>query len=110
MTIYDELVNAGLPVISAGEDGRISMGDMTPEQQVEYHEIILRYFDLPGYNLLLEARADIKALKDDYQLALTTLQSHIDEAAWTNTKIINAVVFHARVLMHILKVLRRMIA
>lgn len=52
---------------------------------------------------------DKKQFKDEYQTAINTLQSHIDETAWTNAKIINAVVFQSRVLLYIIRILRRLV-
>lgn len=56
-----------------------------------------------------EYEQDKQGLKDEYQTAVTTLQSHINETAWTNTKVINAVVFHARVLLFIVKLMKRLV-
>jgi hypothetical protein len=54
---------------------------------------------------MTEIEQQLSDFKGQYQTAVTTLQSHIDETAWTNAKVINAVVFHARVLLAILRFL-----
>lgn len=44
MTIYDELIAAGLPVISADENGAIKMGVMNAEQKERYIQVLEWYF------------------------------------------------------------------
>lgn len=62
-----------------------------------------------GQVFTFEIDTDKQQFKEEYQLAVDTLQSHIDEVAWTNAKIINAVVFQARVLLFIVKLMRRLV-
>jgi hypothetical protein len=52
---------------------------------------------------LVQIEEELSQFKGQYQTAVDTLQSHIDETSWTNAKIINAVVFQARVLLAILR-------
>ena len=47
--------------------------------------------------------------KDEYLTAVSTLQSHINEIAWTNVKIINAITFHAKVLLFVIKLLKKLL-
>jgi hypothetical protein len=94
--------------------------------EIEDNRNILDTFSksLPPYNdytinngNLLYKNAIITIAKDqnksdflnEYNLAIDTLSSHINESAWTNSKIINAVVIHARILLFIVKLMRRLI-
>lgn len=67
MSLFEELQSAGLPVISATEDGAVSMGAMTPEQQETFTAIIEQYFlpDVYAARLRAEqARQRILAIPD----------------------------------------------
>jgi len=67
MTIFEELQNAALPVISADESGAISMGAMTPEQENLYNDILLSYFNPTEWTKVQEVRANDTDFKTEYQ-------------------------------------------
>lgn len=62
MTILQELQNAGLPVLSALENGQIVMGAMTPEQEEVYNDILLEYFQ-PTVHAEYETKKAAKAAR-----------------------------------------------
>ena len=66
-TLYEKLIAAGLPVISATEGGAISSNAMTDAQQVTFRNIIREHFDPAGYAEHATAKSAI----------LTTAQSAV---------------------------------
>ena len=109
MTIFSELQAAGLPVISAAENGNISMGIMSMDQQAIFQDILLRYFLPSAYAELQISKVDKQQLKDEYLATVTQLQSIEAATNPTNAQVIAAVKFLAKTLRLLLKLLARMI-
>lgn len=109
MSLYTNLLDAGLPVISATEGGEISMGSMTHEQQVLCDDIILSYFQPAAYAELQVYRLDKQQFKNEYQDTITQLQSIEDAVNPTNAQVIAAIKLLAKVLRLLLKLLARIV-
>lgn len=107
-TILEKLKNAGLPVIEATEDGKISTGPMTETQNQLYNDIILEHFNPAQFQIVLETRTDKAQIKAEYQATLNTLSQIENTATPTNTQIIAAVKFMAKTLKLILKLLTKL--
>lgn len=106
MTLYEKLLAAELPVISADETGAVSMGAITPEQQELFQDILLEHFQPDKYAELLEYRATRLALKDEYLAAITTLQNIQNATNPTNAQVIAAVKYEAKTLERLLKFMK----
>lgn len=114
MTIYQELVNAGLPVIVAEENGNIIMGAMTPEQDAQFNDITLQYFQVSEYNKELERRTFYQQVKTEYQNMITRLEQIQNAGAIPFTQagfnqVVQAVKDEALYIERIMKVLNRLI-
>lgn len=107
MTLYEQLIAAGLPVISASETGEITAEPMTDEQQQQFQDILLNYFHPADFAELLVHRQLIQQIKAEYTATLATLQQIQDTQSPTNAQVIAAVKFLAKTDQQILKFLRR---
>ena len=116
MAFFEDLQNAGLPVISATEiEGKPKQAtfsrSLSDEEAELYHDIR----DPSRVTKRQEAAAALLQLKNEYQSALTTLANHetFNTQGMTQAQIVNALVvavrFHARVLIVILKLLARLV-
>lgn len=110
MSLYDNLISAGLPVTSATEDGQVVWeAQMTDEQNQTYRDIVLQYLDPVKYAALLEERANKQQLKDEYQATITQLEQIENATSLTNAQVIAAVKYLARTVRLLLKLLARII-
>lgn len=107
MTLYEQLIAAGLPVINASETGEITAEAMTEAQQAQMNDILLNYFHPTEYADLQTYRQLIQQIKDEYTATLATLQQIQDTVSPTNAQVIAAVKFLAKTEQQILKLLRR---
>jgi hypothetical protein len=110
MSILDQLTAAGLPVISAEENGNIIMGPMTPEQDAQFNDLTLQYFNPTAYQDLLQQRADTQALRDAYVTMINRLEQIQSASNPTNAQVVQAIKDEALYLERIMKVLRKMLA
>lgn len=78
MTLFDELENAGLPVISATEGGQIEMGPMNEVQYEQYSDVLLAYFQPVEHQK-----------KTDRQLVIDSIDAFIISSGLVNQHISN---------------------
>jgi len=108
-TLYEKLITAGLPIISATEEGEIESLQMTAEQQLLFSDILMEHFQPIQYADILTIRADRQQLKEEYQSTIATLQTIESTTSPTNAQVIAAVKFLAKTLRLLLKLLARLI-
>lgn len=78
MTFLLTVQNAGLPIISVNEiDGSdpVFSRALTDAEAQLYGELKLQYYDPTKYNELLDDRANKQQIRDEYQSAITQLQT-----------------------------------
>lgn len=109
MTIFEKLVNAGIPVISANENGEISTEILTADQEKTFKDILLEHFNPSKYAEILLERSDKAQLKAEYLNTIATLQQIEDAVNPTNGQVISAVKFLAKTLRLLLKLIARSI-
>ncbi|HEX6035773.1 MAG TPA: hypothetical protein VFY83_15130 [Anaerolineales bacterium] len=65
MTLAERLEQAGLPFVSATEEGAVDTAGLTvtPEQQRAISDIILEHIDPAGYAIMLRTRQRLEAAK-----------------------------------------------
>lgn len=103
MSLYDDLIAAGLPVVSAGTN-QATFSRALDEQETElYHDIL----DPSRPIRRAEHQQDLSQLKSEYLATLQQLQQIADAQAPTNAQVIAAVKFIARTLRLILKFIAR---
>lgn len=113
-TLFETLTNAGLPVISAEENGAVQMGAMTPIQQVMYDDILFQYFHPTEYAEWQITKADMQQIRDLYGAMMNRL-GDIENAGtipFTQqgfTLVVNAVKDEATFQKRILKALKILI-
>lgn len=107
MTLFEKLQTAGLPVISATENGQVIMGAMAPEQEKIYNNIMLEHFQAIVYAEMLENEVDIQALKDDYVVAMTRFDTIVARETTTTANLISDGKFLAKAFKQLLKLIRR---
>jgi len=57
MTLFTKLTDAGLPIIDATEDGRISSNSMTAEQEAVFNDIVYEHMNgTPAFDALVRIR------------------------------------------------------
>lgn len=110
MTLLEKLTQANLPVIHADESGAVIMGKMTDAQEAVYRDILLQHFSPATYNATEAYKANVQSLREEYQNAVTTLQSIQDASTLTNAQVLAAVKFLAKVLLLVLKILRQLLS
>lgn len=109
MTIYSDLQAAGLPVISASENGEISMGAMTEAQQQQFFDVVLNHFKPSDYVALQTFRSDRQTLVNVYANMITRLEQIQAAANPTNAQVIAAVQDLSLYIERILKVIKRIV-
>lgn len=110
MTLFTELETAGIPVISATEDGAISMGAMTLEQQELFSDILLEHFQPERFAQIQEDRIDVQNFKDNFQPSWNTLTTLEGKATFTQAEAAQAINFMAGLLKKIMKYIFRRLA
>lgn len=76
MTLYEKLIAAGLPVLSATESGSIIWQPGIPMTLAEIHQaedIILQHINPTEYAIVLAMRADVQLVITEYQNMITRL-------------------------------------
>lgn len=107
MSLYQNLINAGLPIDSATEDGQVRWSfQMTDTQYRTYRDIVMQYIDPVSYNLIATIRTNQQSLKDEYINAITTLETIQNTTNPTNAQVISAVKYEAKVIEELIKVLK----
>lgn len=109
MTILQELQNADLPVISASEDGAISMGAMTSAQELTFVGIVTRYFLPVEYANSQAQKADRQTLITAYTTMITRLEQIQAATNPTNAQVISAVQDLSLYVERIMKVLKTLV-
>lgn len=109
MTIFDELLAAGLPVISADESGAISMGEMTDAQKDIFKDVVLAHFNPIDWEQVQQNRIDKAQLKSEFQSIIDTLVQIENATSPTNAQVVAAVKFLARALRLLLRLLARIV-
>lgn len=109
MTLFEKLQAAGLPVISATEDGQVTMGVMTDEQRQEFQDILLEHFQASEYAELQASRINLQNLKDEYLNMIARLEQIQNAINPTNAQVIQAIKDEALYIERIMKVVRRLV-
>ena len=74
MTLLEKLQAAGLPAISVNEEtGAITMGAMTPEQEVIYDDIILEHYQPEAYAEKQERETNAVDFSNEFQIRIARL-------------------------------------
>ena len=107
MTILQRLQDAGLPVISAEENGQIVMGHMTEDQNGLYTDILTEYFQPAEWQKIEERRLSAREIKTEYTNAIQSLTQIVDASSLTNAQVVQAVKLIARLLRATIKVIYR---
>jgi hypothetical protein len=110
MSLYSKLIDAGLPIESATEEGAISGLPgvvMTPEQVQKMNDIVLEHFRPAEWADLSSHRADVQQIRDEYTATINQLQNIENATNPTNAQVIAAVKFLAKTLRLLLKLLAR---
>jgi len=63
-TLFDELADAGLPVISADDNGHVVMGEITTEQQVIFSDVMRQHFDHGAFVIEQADKTDAKTIRE----------------------------------------------
>ena len=109
MSLFDTLKSAGLPVISASDDGSVVMGDMTEAQETLYNDTVLSYFNPSGYNDLVLSRSERQTIRQEVQNMITRLDQIQAATNPTNAQVIQAVKDEALYIERILRFLVRIV-
>jgi hypothetical protein len=106
MSLYNDLLNAGLPVVSATDGGQATFSRSLTDDEVEiYHD--LRDPQRPILRAELTAtRVQIKA---EYIATIDTLTQIENATSPTNAQVIAAVKFMAKTIRLILNLLARLL-
>jgi hypothetical protein len=64
MTLYTDLIAAGLPILSVSESGEIASGPLTDEQKIKMAEIIAKYGPPQQYAEIVRRRAAIESARN----------------------------------------------
>lgn len=76
MTLFQDLQNAGLPVISATEEGEIEMGPMDEVQYAQYSNILLQDFQPAAHQKKLDDELRIANL-DSFIISSGLVDKHL---------------------------------
>jgi hypothetical protein len=106
MTLFEKLVAAGIPVISADENGMVSTQALTEAQDAIYRDILLEHFQPAVYADLVDQRNNKNQIRTGYVNTIDTLSSIENAQTLTNAQILAAVKFMAKTLRLLLKLLR----
>lgn len=100
--LYQTLIAAGLPVLSASETGEIISKGMTEPQRKLCEDLVSQYFEPVVYQATLDERTNTAALKSEHPNALTKLQGYRDATTMTNAEVVAAIKYISRVLIFII--------
>lgn len=109
MTIYDELLAAGLPVVIADESGAVSMGAMTQTQRGQFTDILLQHFQPAVWAEVQQTRVDMQTVRNAYQDMITRLEQIQAASNPTNAQVIQAIRDEALYIERIMKIIKRMV-
>lgn len=106
MALIDNLLAAGLPVISASETGEVVSGAMTPAQKAQFDDILLQYFNPTKWAKVIADRQSLQVMKTEYAAAVARLKQIETTAPTNNAQIIAAVQDMAKYQRELLEFLR----
>lgn len=112
MSLYDDLIAAGLPVSSAEVNQGVTglPGVVWTQQQLDtLQEIVLRYSDINKYNDLIAHKALVQQIKDEYQNMITRLEQIQSAINPTNTQIIQAIKDEALYIERVMKFMKNIL-
>jgi len=108
MSLYDNLIAAGLPIESATEQGIVTSipgSPMTIAQIQSLSKIIFAYLNPTEYQSYSDNRTLIDRVKTEYDDTIIQLQVIIDATSPSNAQVVAAVKYLAKTVLLILKVI-----
>ena len=106
MTLYDDLLAEGLPVISVSDKNEITMGTMTDDQKLIYDAVLLQYFHPNDYPDVLERRKNKRDIALLFPFVLNKLKTYSTMTNATAADLQEQAKFNAKILRQILLVLQ----
>src|SRR5262245_60774340 len=106
-TLYEKLIEAGLPVISATDEGEVSMLELDDEQGKVFQDVIAAWFDPQGYADRVESELERKSLLDNLDATVSHLGNIISMTSTSNDDLLDALRFIAATQRMIIRVVAR---